>query len=142
MIELNWTLFMQMVNFLILLFILNQLLFKPILRIIDERKAKVNGAFDEVRRLEGSSEEKLKLYQEQIQTARIKALSQKEGIKVEGVEAARRLLDQVKEETDRVFLQAKERIEKESTIAREALRRQSEEMAVGIAEKLIGRSLR
>ncbi len=35
-----------------------------------------------------------------------------------------------------------ERIEREADMAREALRRQSEEMAAAIAEKLLGRSLR
>lgn len=141
MINLDWTLFVQMINFLVLLLILNHLLYKPILKILDERKNKINDAANTVRELERSSEEKLTLYHEQIQAAKIEALSQKEKIKAEGVEARGKLIDQVKEESDKIFLQTREGIEKEAAFAREALRRQSGEMATAIAEKLLGRNL-
>ncbi len=141
MINLDWTLFVQMINFLVLLLILNHLLYKPILKILDERKTKINDAANTVRELERSSEEKLTLYHEQIQAAKIEALSQKEKIKAEGGEARSKLIDQVKEESDKIFLQARDGIEKEAALAREALRRQSEEMATAIAEKLLGRNL-
>lgn len=141
MINLDWTLFVQMINFLVLLFILNHLLYKPVLKILDERKNKINDAANTVRELERSSKEKLTLYHEQIQAAKIEALSQKEKIKAEGVEARSKLIDQVKEESDKIFLQARDGIEKEAALAREALRRQSEEMATAIAEKLLGRNL-
>ncbi len=141
MINLDWTLFVQMINFLVLLFILNHLLYKPVLKILDERKNKINDAANTVKELERSSEEKLTLYHEQIQAAKIEALSQKEKIKAEGVEARSKLIDQVKEESDKIFLQARDGIEKEAALAREALRRQSEEMATAIAEKLLGRNL-
>ena len=94
-----------------------------------------------IRKLDQNSEEKFKAYEEQIQTAKIKALSEKEGIKTEGLEAGKKLIEGVKEEADKVMQQAMERIEKEATMAREALRRQTEDMAQQIAEKLLGRSL-
>lgn len=141
MINLDWTLFVQMINFLVLLLILNHLLYKPVLKILDERKNKINDAANAVKELERSSEEKLTLYHEQIQAAKIEALSQKEKIKAEGGEARSKLIDQVKEESDKIFLQARDGIEKEAALAREALRRQSEEMATAIAEKLLGRNL-
>ena len=141
MINLDWTLFVQMINFLVLLFILNHLLYKPVLKILDERKNKINDAANTVKELERSSEEKLTLYHEQIQAAKIEALSQKEKIKAEGVEARSNLIDQVKEESDKILLQTREGIEKEAALVREALRRQSEEMATAIAEKLLGRNL-
>jgi len=132
---------MQMINFLVLLFVLNHILYKPIMRILDERKKRIYDATEECRRLDQSCEERLKLYQEQIQAAKIKAMMQKEEIRAEGMESAKRLIEGVKEEADRIITQAMERIEKEAGIAREALRRQTREMAVEIAEKLIGRNL-
>ncbi len=141
MINLDWTLFMQMINFLVLLFILNHLLYKPVLKILDERKKKINDAADAVKALDSSSEEKLGRYHEQIRAARTKAISQKEEIKAAGINDGNGLIDRAKEESDKVLLQAREEIEKEAVMAREALRRQSEEMAEAIAEKLLGRSL-
>jgi F-type H+-transporting ATPase subunit b len=140
-INLDWTLWMQMINFLVLLFILNHLLYKPILKILDERKKKVNDAADAVKELERSSEEKLARYHEQIQDAKIQALSKKEEIKAAGMNDGNGLIDQAKEESDKVLLQARDDIKKEAAMAREALRRQSQEMATTIAEKLLGRSL-
>jgi F-type H+-transporting ATPase subunit b len=140
-IEINWTLFMQMINFLVLLFILNHLLYKPILKIIDERKKKINEASEECKSLDQKCEERLAIYKDQLQKARLNAIMQKEEIKTEGIETAKRLIEKVKEEADRILVDTTERIQREVVLAREALRRQAREMAVDIAEKLVGRKL-
>ncbi len=52
MIDLNYTMLIQMVNFLVLIFILNLLLYKPITKIIDERNKKIEDSKSEVESLD------------------------------------------------------------------------------------------
>ena len=44
MLQLNSTLFLQIINFLLLMWILNRLLFRPFLKMVEEREAKTLGA--------------------------------------------------------------------------------------------------
>ena len=43
MVDINWTVFPQIINFLILIIALNIVLYKPIRKILTERKTKVEG---------------------------------------------------------------------------------------------------
>jgi F-type H+-transporting ATPase subunit b len=43
MISLDRTILVQMANFIILVLVLNHLLYKPLLKILDERKEKIDG---------------------------------------------------------------------------------------------------
>src|SRR5579885_401105 len=47
----------QIVNFLILLFLLQRLLFKPVLRLMDQRAAKVRESIDEAHRMQQLADE-------------------------------------------------------------------------------------
>jgi len=44
MLQINGTLFFQIINFLLLMWILNRLLFRPFLRVAEEREEKTQGA--------------------------------------------------------------------------------------------------
>jgi F-type H+-transporting ATPase subunit b len=44
----DWTVFIQIVNFLFLVFMMNLLLFKPIRKMLLERKAKIGGLEDSI----------------------------------------------------------------------------------------------
>ncbi|MBN2190552.1 MAG: ATP synthase F0 subunit B, partial [Candidatus Aureabacteria bacterium] len=48
MIDLNSTLLVQMVNFLLLILILNFLLYKPVFKIIEKRNKKIEESNEEV----------------------------------------------------------------------------------------------
>ena len=50
MVSLDYSLGIQIVNFLLLIFILNVLLYKPILGLIDKRKKQLEDSETEIRR--------------------------------------------------------------------------------------------
>ena len=52
MIDIDWTLFVQLLNFLVLVFLLNMVLFRPIRKIILSRKARL-ASFEEDIAFEG-----------------------------------------------------------------------------------------
>ncbi|MGI6386387.1 MAG: ATP synthase F0 subunit B [Desulfomonilia bacterium] len=77
MIELNWTFFVQIFNFLLLMFILNKILYKPILKVLDEREARIAGGQEKAKELLDESQSILKSYNEKLYGAKIDAMTVK-----------------------------------------------------------------
>ena len=62
MVDLNSTIFIQMIGFLVLLFTLNIILYKPVLKVIRERKQVVDELITKANELKKESEEKESSY--------------------------------------------------------------------------------
>ncbi len=141
MITLDKTLILQMVNFLILLWILNRFLYKPILNILEERKRKIQAAEKDVQELGERTSRQWEQYQRQLQEAKASANAEKERLKAEGGEAERRVLEAARAEAARSLEEARRMIQEESVRARELLRVQAEGIAAEMAHKVLGRGL-
>lgn len=141
MIDLNYTMFIQMINFLVLIFILNILLYKPITKIIDERNKKIEDSKNDVDSLNGAAELKIADYEEKIRQARQEAMSQRNDIKEEGEEAGKTLLEATRGEISTMIDGFKATLAGERDEARKVLRGQAEKIAVEISEKVLGRGV-
>jgi F-type H+-transporting ATPase subunit b len=130
-----------MVNFLVLIFILNLLLYKPILGIIDKRKKQIQDAEEEIKRLNQMVEERMAAYEEKLRLAKMEALEKKLEIMKEGTEQAKSFIEAAKGEIPVMMEKFHEEIDKEVSEARRILTDQSRGISVEIAEKLLGRSL-
>lgn len=142
MISIDYTMLIQMVNFLLLIVILNRLLYKPILGIIDRRKKQVQDTEEEIKRLNQSVEERVAAYEEKLRQAKTDALEKKVEIIKEGAEQAKDLIDAARGQIPGMMEQFHGEMNKEVTAARSILSGQSRNISVEIAEKLLGRSLR
>jgi F-type H+-transporting ATPase subunit b len=140
-INLDKTLILQMINFLIILWILNRFVFKPILGILEKRRERIQQSGQTVQALESRAAQQWESYQRQLQEAKIEANLEKERIKGEGLEAQRKLLEAARTESHSMLEETRKRIGKEVTKARELLIRQAEQIAVEMAEKILGRRL-
>jgi F-type H+-transporting ATPase subunit b len=134
--------FIQMVNFLLLIVILNLLLYKPILGIIDRRKKQVQDTEEEIKRLNQSVEERIAAYEEKLRQAKTDALEKKTEIIKEGAEQAKGVIEAARSEIPGMMEQFHGEMNKEVTEARSILTGQSRNISVEIAEKLLGRSPR
>lgn len=141
MISIDYTLWVQMGNFLILMFLLNLLLYKPILGIIDKRKKQLQDTEDEIKRLNQSVDDRMAAYEEKLRLAKIQALGKKQEIIKEGAEQAKTFIDAAKSEIPALMEKFHAEMNKEVGEARRILTDQSKRMSVEIAEKLLGRSL-
>jgi len=140
-ISLDYTLWIQIVNFLFLIFILNVLLYKPILGIIEKRKENIEGSEQEIKELNLTIEQKEARYEEKLRLAKSDALEKKKAIVQEGADAAKGILDAARGEVPRIVEQFEGKITKEVAEARRVLHEQSENIAIEIAEKVMGRSM-
>ena len=141
MISIDYTLWVQMGNFLLLMLILNLLLYKPILGIIDKRKKQMQDTEEEIKRLNQSVEERMAAYEEKLRQAKIDAVEKKQEIIKEGAERAKSILDAAKGEIPGMMEKFHGEMNREVDEARSTLTNQSKKISVEIAEKLLGRSL-
>jgi len=140
-INIDITIWIQMANFLALMFILNLLLYKPILGIIDGRKKQIQDAEEEIKRLNREVEERMAAYEEKLRLAKMEALEKKLEIIKEGTEQGKGFIEAAKGEIPGMMEKFREEIGKEISEARRILTDQSRGISIEITEKLLGRSL-
>ncbi|MFZ5448659.1 MAG: hypothetical protein ACOZFS_08505 [Thermodesulfobacteriota bacterium] len=141
MIDIDWTLFAQLIIFLTLVFLLNVVLFRPIRNIIRERQAKllaqeaqINLLLDQGRSLEDEIKEKLA-------EARRAGAGAREGLKQEGAQAEATLLEEVKRQVEMEWATVEKKIKADMAKARESLQKQAQNFAQLLATKILGREL-
>jgi F-type H+-transporting ATPase subunit b len=136
------TLLYQMAIFLALVFVLNILLYKPILKIIDRRKKQLDELENEIKLFNDSVDKKASEYEEKLKQAKASASELKKEIILEGNEQAKKIVDAVRGEIPALTQQFQQKIDKEITAARKILDEQSKKISVDIAQKVLGRSVR
>lgn len=141
MINLDYTILVQMVNFILLILILNVLLYKPILAIMGKRKSQMDESDGEVKRLSQLVEQKLSEYEEKVRLAKLDAMEQKNVIVREGAELAKGAIDAVRSEIPGMMDEFNAKMAKEVDAARAVLHSQSQKISLEIAEKVLGRSI-
>ena len=141
MVSLNYTVFIQMVNFLLLILILNVLLYKPILGIIDRRKLLLEEADQEIKRLEATVQQKIAEYERSWREAKLAALEERRVIMAEGAAEAKAIIDAARADLNRMLERFNETLSREVDAAREVPHNRSQKLSLEIAEKILGRRL-
>jgi F-type H+-transporting ATPase subunit b len=141
MVDISYILFIQLVLFLLLIWILNQVLYKPLLRIMDRRKEILDKAQEEVKTVQETIDRRVAEYEDKIRAAKMEAMGQKGDLAKEGTEAAKAITDKAKTEIAGMMGEFQAKLEKELASARELLRNQSMRISSEIAEKVLGRSI-
>ncbi|MDD5100279.1 MAG: ATP synthase F0 subunit B [Syntrophales bacterium] len=141
MVSLDYSLGIQIVNFLLLIFILNVLLFKPILGLIDKRKKQFEDSETEIRRLQKTVEGKMAAYEEKLHQAKAAAVEQKNEIIRQGAEEAKTVIDAVRAEIPEMMERFQARMDGEIGAAKKILTDHSQQLSVEITEKILGRRL-
>jgi F-type H+-transporting ATPase subunit b len=141
MIELDWTLFVQIVNFLLLVYLLNLVLFRPLRQGLKARQAQIGLFEGDITQLAAGEQGLLNQVQENLTEARRQGVSQREALRQEGSQTEASLLEQVKQEVDEEWARVEKRIKEDMAKARQALEAQAQEFAQALAAKIIGREL-
>ncbi|HDQ03356.1 MAG TPA: hypothetical protein ENN23_02105 [Deltaproteobacteria bacterium] len=136
------TLFVQMITFLVLVFVLNVLLYKPILGIIDGRKKQLEELENEIQLFNDSVSKKAAEYEEKLKEAKKSASELKNEIISEGAEQAKKIVDEVRAEIPKMTQEFQQKIEKEIKAAQQVLDNQSKALSQEIAQKVLGRNVK
>ena len=141
MISLDWTLGLQFLNFVVLLFLLNKILYRPLLNIMTERREKIEGGKAHARELEGEIEAKIQSYQEQLNAAKAGASGERLALRQEAQKQEAAITGEAQQKAAERISAIRGQVEKEAVAAREALRQEATSLAGQIAEKVLGRTL-
>jgi len=141
MIDIDWTLYAQLINFLLLVFLLNLVLFRPIRKAIRDRQAMLLEQEATASQLELESQGLSDQVKENLAAARREGAGQREALKQEGAQAESALLDEVKKQADLEWAQVEQKIKADMAKARESLKKQVQGFAQLLAAKVLGREL-
>lgn len=141
MIELNWTVFLQFANFMILLLALNFLLYRPIRAHLAQRRENIDGALQHAKGLEGQISEKMARYQERLQEAKLKGNQEKLMLRQQALEQEGRTLGEARDQAADYIQKIKDQVADETEKARQALGSQTKVLAGQVAAKVLGRGL-
>lgn len=141
MIDFNYTFFYQIANFILLIIILNFILYKPLLKILDARTEKLAAADQEVKDLNASVERRVAEYEEKIRLAKLEAMNQRNEIQKDGSEQAKQIIDATRAELAKIVEEFQGKLDQEISQAKLVLKNQSAGISSEIAEKVLGRRL-
>jgi len=137
MLEFNKWFFVLAVNFIVLLFILNAILFKPLMRIFKEREDTVKGALDAAKDMGTKREEGIAKMNRELAEARNKAKEIFESLKAEGTGKQKEVLSATETEAVATLEKARAEIKADAEKARQALRADVDKFSDEIVRKLV-----
>lgn len=127
--------------FVVIIFPLNALIFQPLLRVMDERDEKIEGARARADRVERQAQEALDRYQESIRTAYEEVNAERRRKLDVARGEMQEVTRQAKSDAARDITRAREELGASLEDARESLRASAQELAGLAAERILGRSL-
>ncbi len=128
----------QIINFLIILFILKKFLYKPILELLKKRQTTIEEGIKQ------ADESRIKLEKVVIEeknilrNAQLHAKKIIEETKQKSVELTKQMSDDAKKQTEKILKDAKEQILRESLEAEKRLALQTSKLAITFLEKTLG----
>ena len=141
MINLDLTFIIQLVNFLVLVLILNVFLYKPIRRVLADRATELNGARERAAEVDRDVQEKVALYEARLREGKAGANGERDVLKKAAQAEESAVLEKARKEAADTLATIKEKVAKEAADAKELLREQARGLSLEICEKVLGRSL-
>lgn len=131
----------QIVNFVVLIILLNVILYRPIRNIIKQRKEKIQGLELSIETSKDAAEEKDQAFAQGIKDARAKGMREKDALMQEASDEEKRILDQINEKAQAELAEVRSKIAADAESVRGALSQQVDDFAKAISQKILGRSI-
>lgn len=141
MIEINFTLLVQAVNFLILIWVLNKILYKPIIKILDERDERVAGGQEKAKKLLEDGQSIFGNYNQKLHNAKLEAIAIKNATRKEAVDQANGIIDEARKKAEDIVLDVQKEMAEEIARVKKELEPELGIMASTIAQQILGRKV-
>lgn len=137
----NGSLAVILILFIIFVFVLNRILFKPIGKVLDQRETLTTGATAEARAAVHQYQTRLADYEATIRQARAESYRRLEQQRASALEERARLIEDAKRLATGEIEQAKSEIDRQAADARAALGAESRQIAERISRTVLGRAV-
>jgi len=141
MISINATLLAQVIHFLILMFILNRLMFQPLLKLIRDRKEYTDKTGNRIKSLENDAERLRQEFISKENDARKNAVEERAEYRGTGIVKGSELIEESRKEVAAIKLNADKEIEAEVNKTKSLLYDEAAALAGEMTERVIGRRI-
>lgn len=141
MINIDLAFLIQLINFLVLLAVLNVLLYKPIRKVLAERQGRIADARSKAEGVDRDVQTKMAEYEARLREMKSGAADERGTLVKEAHAEEAAILETARKEASATLSAIKTRVEKEAADAMVILREQAKLLSVDICEKVLGRSL-
>ena len=141
MVNIDATIIAQVLNFIILLAILAKFCYKPLLKVMDDRRTRIINNLDSAEQTRLEAEELKKQYAQQLADARAEATAIVDKANKIGQKLHDDFMSQAQEEKEQLMATAREHIEQEKQQAMLDVRTELISLATEIAGKVVSEKL-
>ena len=141
MIEINFTLLIQAFNFFLLLVILNKILYKPILKILEEREQRIDGQQQQAKKIIEDGQVLKGDYDKKLYNAKIEAMNTKNAARSAASEQANSIIDDSRKKAEEIINQMQQQMVLELAQAKKELEPELSVMSATIAQQILGRKV-
>ena len=139
LISINETLIVQVVGFLIFLFVINRIMFRPLRNVMSDRDIHIERVQRDIIQAQKEVASISSQIQEQEAAARKEALALKDDLESAGSQQAKEIFESVKKEIVASSQKVQQEIAVRIAEERQALEKESQTLALDIIEKILGR---
>jgi len=140
MVDINWTVVPQIINFLFLIIALNIVLYKPIRKILLERKTKLEGLSKGIESANRQAEEKDQAFNIGIREARAKGQKEKEAMMQAAGNEEKEIIGKIMDQARADLAEVKSQVAKDVGAVKAALEKEVDTFADAITQKILGRA--
>lgn len=141
MINIDGSLFIQIANFLVLIWILNIVVYRPIRKILIERNERIGGLEKGIETRLKDAQEKDEEFSRGIREARAQGVKEKDALLDEAAEEEKQIIAKINEKAQAELAAVRAQIEKDIDEVRSALQSQVDDFARAIGQKILGRTV-
>jgi F-type H+-transporting ATPase subunit b len=131
----------QIVNFLFTIWVLNLLLYRPIRKILTQRKEKVDGLELAIETSNNDVREKDDAFAAGIKEARARGLKEKDALLQQAGDEEKSIIADINHKAQAELAQIREQIKKDAELARQGLQSEIDDFADQISQKILGRAV-
>ncbi len=141
MVSVDLSIFVQIVNFILLIWLLNIVLYKPIRAVLAQRKEKFEGLKTDIQSSQDGAREKEEAFGSGVKEARVKGVSIKDALIDEASQEEKKIIGELQQKAQKELAEVREKIAKDVAAARKDLEKEISEFANQIGEKILGRAV-
>lgn len=141
LIDLDLTILIQAAIFLLLAILATQLLFKPYLKLREDREEGIEGSRAKAADMSAEADARLADYEQKLAAARTRANDEQRAIRTEAAAHQREVTDKARKESEQAWESARDTVRTQTEKARKELAGRADELAADIATKLLGREV-
>ncbi len=141
MVSVDWTLGLQIFNFLLLVWVLNKVLYKPIRGVLQERKGKIADFEVAISENKESVQEKEAAFLSGIKDARSEGVKERDALKAEASDEEKRIVSEINKKALAELQEVRAKISREAQSVRKELQKEADLYSKAICQKILGRAV-